>query len=235
MVNINDDKSFKLALITEDLQGDHSKDDFAAVCEQARAAMSSHDIGSDFRRAYLSCMSDPKILMSQIQADMMDNYMIAAFACIELGVPKHFPLIAWAALNKMDFEGLQGEIACMRTLMWGGFDVNSQTPEGGISALHAMCNLKWGRGAHPRAVHHLIENGADVNIQSATGDTPMITLCGHATWNEDIDRTFYLLFDAGADLEIEAEDGASAWLLLQSQQKENPHLLREQLISELSA
>ncbi|WP_409028532.1 hypothetical protein OX462_12290 [Janthinobacterium sp. SUN098] len=234
MVSINDDKSFKLALITEDLQGDQSKDGFAAVCEQARAAMDTHDIGSDFRRAYLNCMSNPTILVSQVQADMMDNYMIAAFACIELGLSKHFPLIAWAALNKMDFEGLHGEIACMRALMWGGFDVNGQTQESGISALHAMCNLKWGKGAHPRAVHHLIENGANVDIQSATGDTPMITLCGNATWNEDIDRTFYLLFDAGADLEMEADDGASAWLLLQSQQKKKPHPLREQLISDLS-
>lgn len=104
--------------------------------------------------------------MSQIRADMMDNYMIAAFACMELGVPKHFPLIAWAALNKMDFEGLHGEIACMRALMWGGFDVNGQTPEGGISALHAMCNLKWGRGAHPRAVHHLT---AKLGVQTTLG------------------------------------------------------------------
>ena len=47
MASINDDKSFKLALITEDLQGDQSKDGFVAVCEQARAAMSAHDIGSD--------------------------------------------------------------------------------------------------------------------------------------------------------------------------------------------
>ena len=189
MFSINDDKSFKLALITEDLQGDQSKVGFAAVCEQARAAMSAHDIGSDFRRTYLNYMSDPEILVSQVQTDMMDNYMIAAFVCMEMGLPKHLPLIAWAALNKMDFEGLHGEIACLRALMWGGFDVNGQTQDSGISALHAMCNLKWGRGAHPRAVHHLIENGANVNIQSATGDTPMTTLCGNATWNEDIDRT----------------------------------------------
>jgi hypothetical protein len=54
MASINDDKSFKLALITEDLQGDQSKDGFTVVCEQARAAMSAHDIGSDFRRAYQS-------------------------------------------------------------------------------------------------------------------------------------------------------------------------------------
>jgi len=98
-----------------------------------------------------------------------------------------------------------------------------------------MCTLHWGPGAHVRAVHHLIENGADVNIRSATGDTPIITLCGHSTWGEDIDATFRLLYDAGADLEIEAEDGASAWSLLQSQQRASPQPLREKLISELSA
>ena len=235
MASIHNDQSFKIALITEDLQGDQSKAGFAAVCEQARAAMSPHDIGNDFRGAYRSVMSDSTRLLSQMKTDMMDNYMIAAFVCLEMGIPKHLPLIAWAALNKMDFEGLHGEIACMRALMWGGFDVNAQTPESGISALHAMCNLKWGPGAHARAVHHLIENGADVNLRSATGDTPIITLCGHSTWGEDIDRTFRLLYNAGADMEAEAEDGASAWSLLQGQQRASPQPLREQLISELAA
>jgi hypothetical protein len=70
-------------------------------------------------------MSHPEILVSQVQTDMMDNYMIAAFVCMEMDLPKHLPLIAWGVLNKMDFEGLHGEIACMRALMWesrtGGF------------------------------------------------------------------------------------------------------------------
>lgn len=35
MGNIHDDQSFKIALITEDLHGDQSKEGFAAACEQA--------------------------------------------------------------------------------------------------------------------------------------------------------------------------------------------------------
>jgi hypothetical protein len=235
MVDIHNDQSFKLALIMEDLQGDQSREGFAVVCEQARNAMSPHDIGGDFHRAYQSHAGNPARLLRQVESDMMDNYMIGAFVGMAMGLPKHLPLIAWAALNKMDFEGMHGEIVCMRALMWGGFDVNAQIPESGISALHAMCNLKWGHGAHDRAVHHLIENGADVNIQSTSGDTPIITLCGHSTWGEGIDRTFRMLFNAGADIAIEANDGASAWLLLQRQQEANPEPLRGQHVSELAA
>ena len=236
MTVIHNDNSFKIALITEDLQGDQSKEAFAAVCEKAKLAMSAHDIGDEFRRAYRSRMHDPESLMASVKSDMMDNYMIGAFVCIEMGFPKDLPLIAWAAMNKMDFEGLHGEIACMRALMWGGFNVNAQSGGDGMTALHAMCNLKWGGGAHPRAVEHLIENGADVNIAiKSSGDTPMITLCGHTGWGEDLDQTFRLLFQAGADMELEANDGNSAWALLQQCQKENPHPLRAALIDALAA
>lgn len=236
MTAIHNDNSFKIALITEDLQGDQSKEAFAAVCEQAKRAMSAHEIGNDFRREYGRRLSDPDSLLSKVKTDMMDNYMIAAFVCIEMGFPKNLPVIAWASLNKMDFQGLHGEIACMRALMWAGFDVNAQSGGAGMTALHAMCNLQWGGGAHPRAVRHLIENGADVNIAiEQTGDTPMITLCGHTGWGDDLDHTFRMLFNAGADVEAKANDGSSARILLQMCQKENPHPLRAQLIADLAA
>jgi len=236
MTAIHNSDSFKIALITEDLQGDQSKEAFASVCDQAKRAMDAHEIGDDFRREYIQRAKDPKALLEQVESDMMDNYMIGAFVCIDLQFPKNLPLIAWAAMNKMDFQGLHGEIACMRALMWGGFDVNAQTDESGITALHAMCNLKWGGGAHPRAIHHLIENGADVNIAAKnTGDTPIITLCGHTGWGNDLDRSFRMLFNAGADVELQANDGSSAWVLLQTNERDNPHPLRAQLIADLAA
>lgn len=236
MAIIHDDNSFKLALITEDLQGDQSIKSFAAVCEEAKRAMSAHDIGDDFRRSYAQRFDDPSRLLSQIKSDMMDNYMIGAFVCMEMDMPKRMPLIAWAAMNKMEFQGLHGEIACMRALMWAGYDVNARAEENGATALHAMCNLKWGGGAHPRAVYHLLENGADVNIAvEKSGDTPLITLCGHTGWSEDLDQTFRLLFNAGANVETEAKDGSTAWSLLQACQEQNPHPLRAELIEELAA
>ena len=79
MTVIHNDNSFKIALITEDLQGDQSKEAFAAVCEQAKRAMSAHDIGNDFRGAYRSRMHDPESLMASVKSVMMDNYMIGAF------------------------------------------------------------------------------------------------------------------------------------------------------------
>ena len=63
----------------------------------------------------------------------------------------------------------------------------------------------------------------------------MITLCGHTGWGEDLDQTFRLLFQAGADMELEANDGNSAWALLQQCQKEYPHPLRAALIDALAA
>lgn len=236
MTAIHNDDSFKIALITEDLQGDQSKEAFAAVCEEAKRAMAAHEIGSDFEREYGNRLHDPEKLLTKISMDMMDNYMIGAFVCMDLGIPKNLPLIAWAAMNKMDFEGLHGEIACMRALMWGGFDVNARSGGTGMTALHAMCNLKWGGGAYPRAIHHLIENGADVNIvDERSGDTPIITLCGHTGWGKDLDHAFRMLVNAGADLDAKSNDGSTAWGLLQLCEEQNPHPLRAETIAELSA
>ncbi len=233
MTTIINDDSFKLALVSEDLRGDQSKKAFAEVCKEAKKGMMAHDIGDDYRRVYATCT--PEGLISRIRSDMMDNYMIAAFVCMERKVAKGLPLIPWAAHNKKEFEGLHGEIACMRALMWGGFDVNAQMEGTGMTALHAMCSLQWGGGAHPRAVEHLIENGANVNIPlDSTGDTPIITLCGHTGWGEDLDKTFRLLFNAGADLQIEAKDGSSAWGLLQSMDEQYPNPMRTDLIAELA-
>lgn len=230
---INDDKSFKFELMSYDLQGGQSAEEFAVVCSGVAGSMSPNGIGEDFRTAYRRLLGTPEALMQQVENDMRDNYVIGAFVCMEMGIPKDWPLIAWAALNKMEFKGLHGEIACIRALMWAGFDVNAQTSRG-ISALHAMCNLKWGQGAHPRAISHLIENGANVNLRSAAGDTPLITLCGHTEWSDDIDHSCRMLLDAGADMEIEADDGTSAWVLIQKLQKQFPDPMRRLLIDELA-
>lgn len=235
MAAIHSDNSFKIALITEDLQGDQSRESFATVCEHADSMMEAHDIGSNFARSYSSLFSNSTALVAQIKTDMLDNYMIAVFMLRRMKFPTNTPLIAWAARNKMDFEGLHGEIATMRSLMWAGFDPSVPDPNTGTTALHAMCNLQWGGGAHSRGIHHLIEGGADVNAQSETGDTPLITLCGHTGWGAEMSGAFKILYNAGADADQKSNDGVSAWALLNTMQKEYPEPLREELIAEVEA
>ena len=235
MTPIHDDNSFKIALIQEDLQGDQTSESFAKVCVQAEKMVSAHEIGSNFTHAYSAMFSDGKALVEQIKSDMLDNYMIAVFILKKMQFPTNTPLIAWAASNKMEWEGLHGEIATMRALMWAGFDPSVPDPGNGTTALHAMCNLKWGQGAHSRAIQHLIDGGADVNAPSKTGDTPLITLCGHTGWSNAMTEAFKRLYNAGADADIKSHDGVSAWGLLNTMQKECPDALRGAFIAEVEA
>lgn len=235
MAAIHNDNTFKIALITEDVNGDQTAESFARVCEQAMAALKAHEIGSDFERSYAELTRTPDRFWEKIRSDMHDNYMIGAFVLIKGKLPVHQPLIAWASMNRMEFPGLHEEISLMRALMWAGFDPSAPaSPESGITALHAMCNKRYGSGCHPRAVHHLIQGGADVNAQSSNGDTPLITLCGHTGWGEEMSECFKMLYQGGADAEKKSDDGIGAWSLLQKMQREHPHPERQAFIAELA-
>lgn len=235
-IEIRDESSIKVALIQEDLHGNQSKSDFDAVCDEAFEALRNKGIGDHFFNTYLElARTSRKKLLKQLRADMLDNYMVAALASVELGVTHEGPLMAWAALNKKNFEGYEGEIACMRVLMWAGCDVNAKDADTESTALHYMCNLKWGKGVHVRALKHLIDYGANVNLQNVQGDTPIITLSGQKQWNSDADTAFRMLVKAGADLGIKASDGESALSLLTANQAAEPSPLREALITELEA
>lgn len=236
MVVIHDDSSFKMALISEDLQGDQTKASFAKVCEEAMQAMSAHEIGSDFQRVYNRLAGDPEQFYRQVKSDLWDNYMIGGFVLMRSDIPESTPLIAWASLNRMEFPGLHGEISLMRALMWGGFDPSATTngQERGITALHAMCSLKYGDGVHVRAIEHLIEGGANVNAVTEAGDTPLITLCGHTGWNDEMSNAFKVLYNAGADADQKEDDGPSAWQLLNTLEKQHPHPIRAALIAEVA-
>ena len=43
IVTIRNDNTFKIALITEDVNGDHTAESFAKVCEQAVATLKAHN------------------------------------------------------------------------------------------------------------------------------------------------------------------------------------------------
>jgi ankyrin repeat protein len=163
---------------------------------------------------------------------MHDNYICGAFAARKLGVPKELPMIPWAAYNKSDFPGLQGEIGLMRYLIWAGYDINESTSSG-ATALHLLSNLKWGPGCHARGIKILLRNGANPNIQAESGDTPLTTLCGAIRWSEHYDQAFRSMMEAGADPTIESGDGETPFNLLQTNQKEAPSDERAILIGML--
>ena len=232
---IDSNTSFKLALIEEDLNGDQTQKSFAKVCKHAEKAISPSGIGSEFFTQYSAIPQESSEFFERVMEDMLDNYMIAGFVLKKMNLHRGAPLIAWASLNKMKYEGFKGEIATIRSLMWAGFDPSARSGPEGATALHSMCNLRWGYGAHPRAVRHLIQGGADVNAIGGNGDTPLTTLSGNQGWNDQIDQCFRLLLDAGARPDIASTDGTTARGLLNEMQRDFPDVLRAKLIDDMKS
>ncbi len=77
-----------------------------------------------------------------------------------------------------------------------------------------------------------VSASAKADIQQNSGQWQLYT---KLRTYPDLDQTFRALFHAESDMELEANDGNSAWDLSQMCQREYPHPLRAALIDALAA
>ena len=62
----------------------------------------------------------------------------------------------------------QGDLATVRAFLSHGVQVNAQEPSDGKTALAAAAT-----GCQPAVARYLVEQGADVNLVNASGDSPL--------------------------------------------------------------
>lgn len=217
-----------------DLSGSYPGDpDWATLCQYVLTLDEGVGISDDFATNYQAAAEHgPTELSDAMCWDMLDNYIKGAFAAIRLNVSRNTPLIAWNALNRYQFPGLSGEISVLRTLIWGGFDVNAPS-SGGATALHLFCRLQYLPVANPRAIRLLLKNGANPNVQTSHGDTALHMLAANTVWTPQCEEAYELLIKYGADASIVASDGETFRSLLESAQLQNPLRPREKFISTL--
>jgi len=226
------EEEIKMALFQMDLdERGLSTETWTRVCATVSKEGGAHDAFEEFEQKYLRIMKsgDQPKLLSELRADMRDNYVIGAFAAKNVGIPIDTPLIAWNAQNRFEFAGWHGEISTMRTLLWAGYDPSVQD-ESGATALHYMVNLRYGSGCNPRAVRYLLEAGCDANLAHNGGDTALITLCGHAEWTSQHTECFKLFVLAGADTCAASRDGATPLSLLTEGDARSPNKERQSII-----
>lgn len=216
-----------------DLSGNHeTAEDWAGLCELASVLTRNHSISASFDARYQMISSNSVEVEEAVQLDMYDNYLLAGFSAIRTNLPRHLPLIAWAAANKSCWEGLHNEIALVRTLLWGGFDVNA-TDQYQCTALHHFAVLHHGDGCHPRAIELLLQAGCNPNITNYRGDTALMRLSANVLWNKSCTAAWRALLEAGTDPRVVSLDGASVRSLLNQGQAKYPDPQRQILISEL--
>lgn len=227
----------KMSLFELDLNADaQTSDTWAGLCEMAVEEGGAHGVFDRFETKYrvLLRAGDLPALCATLKADMLDNYIIGAFAAGNVKVPLDIPMIAWSAWNKREYAGLRGEIATIRSLIWMGFAPSAQD-ETGASALHYMVNIKYGTGCNARALQYLLEAGADPNIATDAGDTPLITLCGAVEWSDERSECMKLLVRGGANPFWQSGDGATPLSVLETCESQFPHPDRHWFISALKA
>lgn len=157
-----------------------------------------------------------------IESALADNYLYGALAAVfsarkDNSVLK-LPMLSAAAFNKNNYEGYKDEIACLRMLLWAGFDPNAKDSEG-KTALHLMASLRVNPGSHPRAVRLLLDAGIDPNLKNKSGDTALCFMAGNTTWNNAHTKSAWLMLDGGADPLAEANDGECAYSLWKKNRK----------------
>lgn len=212
---------FKLLLIQSDLQEQYAGwEGFSKLISGAVQMDKNEGFSGDFQRDYAELLNagDMQGLMQRLIFDQMDNYILGSMAAFQLDLPKVLPLVPFAAENKMLYEGLRGEISNLRMLLLMGFDANAANPGTGNTALHSMCNLKWGKGIHNRAIECLLQSGASPNSQNNSGDTPFVYLCGSYPWTPECHKAAAAMLEFGADPYISSKDGSTGLSLLQANQ-----------------
>lgn len=205
---------------------------WASVCEAAveNAGYQAQD-SLDLARKLSQCLTP-----GGLQEALYDNYLFGALAAVFAASKDNsiqaMPALAWAAFNKHSYQGYKDEIACLRMLLWAGFDPNAQEELGG-TALHFMASLQNEPGSHPRAVRLLLESGIDPNIQNVQGDSALCYLAGNEAWTNARTETAWLLLKNGANPLLEAKDGANAYTLWK--QNRNSHQAIDDLVSAIES
>ncbi len=129
---------------------------------------------------------------------MKAGNVCAAFAAFHLGLPRGWPLAAWACPPDGLMNG-RPSLELLRIVLWMGFDPDARDGDG-HSAMELMLGAKRGRHCHPRAVAILLEAGADPDAVDADGDTPLLSLARSEHWCEDRDACARSLIEHGADV-----------------------------------
>jgi ankyrin repeat protein len=170
-----------------------------------------------FAEDSMSFRADLRLTPDGMVSALHDNYLFGAIAAVLAAIDdqsaRQLPLLPAAAFNKHTYQGYHDEIACLRFLLWAGFDPDA-TDSAGRTALHFMAsmqNLPW---SHPRAVRLLLAAGADPNLQNKNGDTAFCYMSGNADWSSQLTETAWVLLNNGANPMIPAKDGESAYTLL---------------------
>jgi hypothetical protein len=94
-----------------------------------------------------------------------------------------------------------GDVDTVKSLIEKGTDVNERNQFGSFALNSAAVknNLEL--------LRLLIDSGGNVNLQSWSGDTPLICATKYAGGKE---KTVTLLLDAGSDVSLKDEDGKTA-------------------------
>ncbi|MYN10189.1 ankyrin repeat domain-containing protein [Pseudoduganella aquatica] len=221
------ESGLKYLLITGDLMAAFDSDeDWAELCQFASKVDEERGISARFEKQFRDGISP-------IGA-MQDNYVLAALAACRIGLEKSEPLMVYAASNKHEFPGFVqdglAEMSCMRVLHWGGWDVSAPHPETGMTALHLLAATRHAPGSNPRAIHWLLQRGANPSARNENGDTALAYLCGISVWGRAQLNSFVLLLLAGADPFDAANDGTTPLHHLKSRNESQPIQLRTQTI-----
>jgi hypothetical protein len=205
---------------------------WAIVCEAAaKRAVSLAEDSPEFARNLSQSLSP-----GGLQDALYDNYLFGALAGVFAAHADNsiqaMPALAWAAFNKHSYQGYRDEIACLRMLLWAGFDPNAQD-ERGMTALHYMASQQHLPASHPRAVRLLLEAGSNPNLQNVRGDTPLCYLSGNEKWTGALHDSALMLLSAGADPNLPSADGATAISLMIAADAQMPDEYRAYLIEKL--